>query len=166
MPIQVIVSENTSDGATVVLKGHGLAGARVGEETEIIIDGKDAGDGEPEVTLTGVKSDIKVKLNAVGPRLYKAVYTPRLPGKMAQECVQSCLTNTSATLSLGTYLLNVLWCSGSNQKQVKGCPLKISILPSCDSKRVLCTGDGLKGGTIGKEIKAFIDTRRAGPGKT
>lgn len=140
MPIQTVVSENTSDGATVVLKGHGLAGARVGEETEIIIDGKDAGDGEPEVTLTGVKSDIKVKLNCVGPRLYKAVYTPRLPG---------------------TYLLNVLW----NQKQVKGCPLKISILPSCDAKRVLCTGEGLKGGTIGKEIKAFIDTRRAGPGE-
>lgn len=80
MPIFCIVSENNSDGATVVLKGHGLAGARVGEETEIIIDGKDAGDGEPEVTLTGVKSDIKVKLTAIGPRLYKAIYTPRLPG--------------------------------------------------------------------------------------
>lgn len=166
MPIQAIVSENTSDGATVVLKGHGLAGARVGEETEIIIDGKDAGDGEPEVTLTGVKSDIKVKMNAVGPRLYKAVYTPRLAGKVFQQCIRChiYLINTFATLSVGTYLLNVLWCSGSNQKQVKGCPLKISILPSCDAKRVLCTGEGLKGGTIGKEIKAFIDTRRAGPG--
>ena len=90
MPIQTVVSENTSDGATVVLKGHGLAGARVGEETEIIIDGKDAGDGEPEVTLTGVKSDIKVKLNCVGPRLYKAVYTPRLPGE-SSGCSKLCL---------------------------------------------------------------------------
>ena len=81
MPIYANVSENNSDGATVVLKGHGLAGARVGEETEIIIDGKEAGDGEPEVTLTGVKSDIKVRLNHLGPRLYKAMYTPRLPGK-------------------------------------------------------------------------------------
>ena len=140
MPIVAMVSENSSDGATVVLRGQGLAGARVGEETEIIIDGKDAGDGEPEVTLNGVKSDIKVKMIAMGPRLYKALYIPRLPG---------------------TYLLNVHW----NQKQVKGCPMKISILPSCDAKRVICTGDGLKGGTIGKEIKAFIDTRRAGPGE-
>ncbi|KAH9416793.1 hypothetical protein DERP_011908 [Dermatophagoides pteronyssinus] len=140
MPIHAIVNENSMEGVTVVLRGHGLAGARVGEEAEIIIDGKDAGDGEPDVTLTGVKSDIKVKLIAIGPRLYKALYEPRIPG---------------------TYLLNVLW----NQKQVKGCPLKVPILPSCDSKRVICTGDGLKGGTIGKEIKAFIDTRRAGPGE-
>ena len=140
MPIHAIVNENSMEGVTVVLRGHGLAGARVGEEAEIVIDGKDAGDGEPDVTLTGVKSDIKVKLIAIGPRLYKALYEPRIPG---------------------TYLLNVLW----NQKQVKGCPLKVPILPSCDSKRVICTGDGLKGGTIGKEIKAFIDTRRAGPGE-
>ena len=61
----------------------------------------------------------------------------------------------------GTYLLNVIW----GQKQVKGCPLKVSILPSCDAKRVICSGDGLKGGSVGKEIKAFIDTRRAGPGE-
>lgn len=140
MPIHAVVNENSMEGVTVVLRGHGLAGARVGEEAEIVIDGKDAGDGEPDVSLTGVKSDIKVKLVAIGPRLYKAIYEPRIPG---------------------TYLLNVLW----NQKQVKGCPLKVPILPSCDAKRVICTGDGLKGGTIGKEIKAFIDTRRAGPGE-
>lgn len=83
MPILAHVAASgdvSSDGATVVLKGHGLAGARVGEETEILIDGKDAGDGEPEVALTGVKSDIKVKLIAIGPRLFKATYTPRLSG--------------------------------------------------------------------------------------
>ena len=80
MPIIATVCENNSEGATVVLKGHGLAGARVGEETEIVIDGKDAGDGEPEVTLTGVKSDFKVKLQALGPRLFEALYTPRLSG--------------------------------------------------------------------------------------
>lgn len=62
---------------------------------------------------------------------------------------------------LGMYLLNVLWA----HKQVKGCPLKVSILPRCDSSRVLCSGDGLKCGAVGKDIKAFIDTKRAGPGK-
>lgn len=48
---------------------------------------------------------------------------------------------------------------------MKGCPLKISILASCDSGRVICSGEGLRGGALGKEIKAFIDTRRAGPGE-
>lgn len=61
----------------------------------------------------------------------------------------------------GTYLLNVLWAG----KQVKGCPLKVSILPRCDASRVLCSGEGLRGGAIGKDIKAFIDTKRAGPGE-
>lgn len=30
---------------------------------------------------------------------------------------------------------------------------------------MLCTGDGLGIGTVGKDIRSFIDTRRAGPGK-
>ena len=128
-----------SECATVVLRGHGLAGARIGEETEFVIDGTDAGAGQPEVTLTGVKADIPVRVVPISSKVYKAIYTPSIQG---------------------TYLLNVIW----GQKQVKGCPLKVSILPSCDAKRVICSGDGLKGGTIGKEIKAFIDTRRAGPG--
>lgn len=81
MPIIVNVQDNNSEGATVVLKGHGLAGARVCEEAEIIIDGKDAGDGEPEVSLAGVKSNIKVKLTPIGPRLYKATYIPKISGK-------------------------------------------------------------------------------------
>lgn len=51
-------------------------------------------------------------------------------------------------------------------KQVKGCPLKVTIMPRCDSSRVICSGDGLKGGAVGKQIKAFIDTRRAGPGNS
>ncbi|CAG2105929.1 unnamed protein product [Medioppia subpectinata] len=141
-PIQAIVSEGsqTSECATVVLRGHGLAGARVGEESEFTIDGTDAGNGQPEVTLTGVKADIPVKVTQISAKVFKAVYMPSIQG---------------------TYLLNVIW----GQKQVKGCPLKVSILPSCDAKRVICSGDGLKNGSIGKEIKAFIDTRRAGPGE-
>lgn len=80
MPIKALVNENNEDNVTVVLRGHGLAGARVGEEAEIIIDGKDAGDGEPKVTLTGLKSNIKVKLIPIGPRLYKALYESKQPG--------------------------------------------------------------------------------------
>lgn len=49
-------------------------------------------------------------------------------------------------------------------RQVKGCPLKINITGVCDASKVLCTGDGLGVGTVGKDIRSFIDTRRAGPG--
>ena len=44
--------------------------------------------GIPEVTLTGMKNDIKVNLMHVGDCVYKATYTPSQPG---------------------AYLLNVMW---------------------------------------------------------
>ena len=34
-----------------------------------------------------------------------------------------------------------------------------------DANKVICTGDGLRVGTVGKDIRSFIDTRRAGPGE-
>lgn len=36
---------------------------------------------------------------------------------------------------------------------------------SADASQVVCSGDGLRMGTVGKEIRSFIDTRRAGPGE-
>ena len=48
---------------------------------------------------------------------------------------------------------------------MKGCPLKVSIRPRCDASRVLCSGEGLKGGGLGEKLKVFIDTKRAGPGE-
>jgi filamin len=44
--------------------------------------------GIPEVTLTGMKSDIKVTLHNLGDNVYRATYTPTSPG---------------------AYLLNVMW---------------------------------------------------------
>jgi filamin len=82
-----------------------------------------------------------VKLKNVGYNLYQAFYSPRTPG---------------------TYLLNVLW-SG---RQVKGCPLKVIAEDNRGTnKAVICSGDGLRMGTLGKDIKSFIDTRKAGPGE-
>ncbi|GBN87324.1 Filamin-A [Araneus ventricosus] len=128
------------DHTRVVLRGHGLTGAKVGEEAEFTIDGSEAGPGSPEVTLGGVKADIPVQIVPIGNNVYKVVYVPTVPG---------------------AYLLNVMW----SERQVKGCPLKVNICASCDSQKVACSGDGLRGGTVGKEIKAFIDTRKAGPGE-
>ena len=50
-------------------------------------------------------------------------------------------------------------------RQVKGCPLKVTVTSTCDPSKVVCSGEGLKWGIIGKEIKSFIDTRKSGPGK-
>jgi filamin len=33
-----------------------------------------------------------------------------------------------------------------------------------DASRVVCSGEGLRVGTVGKEIRSFLDTRSAGPG--
>ncbi|XP_054721310.1 filamin-A-like [Uloborus diversus] len=128
------------DHTRVVLRGHGLTGSKVGEEAEFVIDGSEAGPGSPEVSLAGVKADIPVQILSIGTNIYKVLYTPSVPG---------------------AYLLNVMW----SERQVKGCPLKITVTAACDSQKVACSGDGLRGGTVGKEIKAFIDTRKAGPGE-
>ena len=130
----------TGDHTRVTLRGHGLTSARSGEESEFIIDGSAAGPGSPDVTMTGTRSDINVSLLSEGGGIWKAVYTPTMTG---------------------VYLLNVMW----SDRQVRGCPLKVSVESVADASRVVCTGDGLRHGMVGQEIKSFIDTRRAGPGE-
>jgi filamin len=49
-------------------------------------------------------------------------------------------------------------------RQVKGCPLKVTVTAMCDATKVICSGEGLGVGTVGKHIRSFIDTRAAGPG--
>lgn len=77
-----VEGSHTNDCATVVLRGHGLAGARVGEEAEFTIDGTDAGPGQPEVTLTGVKADIVVTVAPCNgsSKIFKATYIPSVQG--------------------------------------------------------------------------------------
>lgn len=124
----------------VVLTGRGLAAAKCHQEAEFTIDGSQAGPGSPEVSITGMKTEVAVQLHPMGNSVYRATYTP-----------------TAA----GSYLLNVMW----SDRQVKGCPLKVQVAAVADATRVLCSGDGLRVGTVGKEIRSFIDTRRAGPGE-
>lgn len=123
-----------------MLTGRGLASAKCHQEAEFTIDGSQAGPGSPEVSLTGSKQDVKVTLENIGNSVYRASYVPTISG---------------------TYLLNVMWAD----RQVKGCPLKVNITASADASQVVCSGDGLRVGTVGKEIRSFIDTRRAGPGE-
>ncbi|XP_055347083.1 filamin-C-like isoform X2 [Paramacrobiotus metropolitanus] len=126
------------DAGRVRLRGRGLTEAKVREEAEFIIDGSEAGPGEPEVHISGIKADIPVTLQHLGSSVYKATYT-------AQHS--------------GSYVLNVKW-SGDT---VKGCPYKLTVASAGDASKVVVSGD-IKSGMIGKDIKSMIDTRRAGPG--
>jgi len=128
------------DCPIVALRGHGLVDAKCGEKADFTIDGTAAGPGKPEVRFNSLNDEIRVRLDQIDDRLYKATYVAQVAG---------------------IYSLNVLW----DGKQVAGCPISVNVLGDCDPSKVLCTGDGLKGGILGEEIKCFIDTRRAGPGE-
>lgn len=134
------IKADSIDCPVVALRGHGLVDAKCGEKAEFTIDGSKAGPGRPEVKLTSSNEEIKVRIDQLEDKLYKASY-------VAQQA--------------GVYSLNVLW----DGKQVAGCPVSVNVTGNCDPSKVLCTGDGLKGGILGQEIKCFIDTRRAGPGE-
>lgn len=133
--------KHQTDCPIVALRGHGLVDAKCGESAEFIIDGTEAGPGRPEVRFAGtMDEDIKVGLEQLEEKIFKASY-------VAQKA--------------GVYSLNVLW----DGKQVAGCPVSVNIQGVSDPTKVLCTGDGLKGGILGQEIKCFVDTRRAGQGE-
>ena len=52
-----------------------------------------------------------------------------------------------------------------SDRQVRGSPYKVTVTDQCDASKVVCSGEGLTQGIVGKEIKSIIDTRRAGPGR-
>lgn len=122
------------------LSGDGLHSAIVKERAEFVIDGREAGPGEPEATLSGIRNDVPVKL------------TPLERGVWAAHYVAD---------TKGSYLLNVLW-SG---ERVPDCPLKVSATERDSGASKVIVQDGrLKNGVVGEEMKAFIDTRNAGKG--
>ncbi|KAG6458999.1 hypothetical protein O3G_MSEX011155 [Manduca sexta] len=128
----------------VTLAGRGLAHAAPHAPAVFTIDGSAAGPGAPEASLTSSDGDnIPVALVAAGPGLWRATYTPR---------------------RAGDHQLRVLWAG----RLVKGCPLTVVVSAgseSGDASRVVCSGAGLSGGVVGREIRSWIDTRRAGPGE-
>lgn len=129
-------------GAQVVLNGKGLSQAQCGEPSVFTIDGSKATSGNPEVTLHAVDTNvpIPVMLSLTGDKIWRATYTINTPGN---------------------YLLSVLWAG----RPVKGCPLMVEAKGGADASKVLCSGEGLRQGVVGREIRSWIDTRRAGPGE-
>ncbi|XP_028967084.1 filamin-C [Galendromus occidentalis] len=129
------------DLSKVVVKGAGLLSARVGEKAEFVIDASLLGrEGVPRAVLQGPSAEIRVHIQPMANHVYRACFTP---------------THT------GSYQLNVYW----GDDLLPSCPHQVTVGAICDSSRVICSGDGLLGGVVGKEIKAFIDTRKGGPGE-
>lgn len=58
-------------------------------------------------------------------------------------------------------MLYIAW----SDRQVSGSPYKVTVQPSSDASKVICSAEGLNTGMIGRDIKATLDVRRAGPGK-
>ncbi|PAA77156.1 hypothetical protein BOX15_Mlig033128g3 [Macrostomum lignano] len=82
---------------------------------------------------------VEVQCRSIGDDKYKCTYTPHKPG---------------------AYLLHINWVD----RPLRGSPFTVQVLGQSEANRIVCSGEGLRQGVIGQEIKATIDTRRAGPG--
>jgi len=148
----------------VLLKGRGLTSAKCGEEVSFTIDGSQAGNGTPKVQLFSPTSELNVMLQHLG----KKKKTNEAANRNERD-FKYFLYKTGDSVYRASYipltpdplLMTVSW----NGRQLKGCPLQINVTSAADASRVICSGDGLKHGVVGQEIRSFIDTRRAGPGK-
>ncbi|CAF3716192.1 unnamed protein product [Rotaria sordida] len=150
MPIRAIAnstSTNLGEHLKVEVRGHGSYEAKVNEEAEFTIDASKTSaqsTSMPIVRLTGVQADVEVRIRQIENNIFLCSYVPTAPG---------------------AYLLSVTWA----ERQVRGSPFKVNVLPNTNvghsASRVICSGEGLRMGILGKEIKCIIDTRGAGPGE-
>lgn len=145
-PIKAFVtSQQAAD--KVSLTGRGLSSAQLGETAHFTIDASQVVPiaGRPEVVL-----------------IYQDGFT--IPVSLSQPRVEEPIWLASYTppkTSQGSLSLTVKW----GGKLIKGCPFSIALGSSVDSSKVKCSGEGLRHGIVGQQIKSWIDTRRAGPGE-
>ncbi|XP_052216594.1 filamin-A-like isoform X3 [Dreissena polymorpha] len=126
--------------AHVNVVGEGAQLARATVPAEFIVDGKKAGPGIPRVRMTGVKTDVDVEMRAMKYDRYKCKYAAPYPGG---------------------YLLHVEW-SGFH---VPGSPFKVTVTNKGHGDKVKVEGQGLKGGFVGQQLRAVVDTTAAGNGE-
>ncbi|KAL8600676.1 hypothetical protein ACOMHN_006742 [Nucella lapillus] len=139
-PFQGYATGGVLDPTKVILTGRGLKEAIVQEEAEFIIDASHAGHGDPEVQLTGVRAEVSVFVTPLGGGKFRCTYIPVVPG---------------------AYLLHISW----NGRQLRGSPYKVNIMGAFYPNKVVVSGEGLKGGLLGRDFDIRIDTRKAGPGE-
>nr|KAG5688121.1 hypothetical protein BaRGS_007580 [Batillaria attramentaria] len=138
-PFQGYATSGVADPSKVILTGRGLKEAIVREEAEFMIDASQAGQGEPEVQLTGVRAEVNVFVTPLGGGKFRCTYIPVVPG---------------------AYLLHITW----NGRQLRGSPYKVNVIGAFYPNKVMVSGEGLKGGLLGRDLEVRIDTRKAGPG--
>lgn len=126
--------------ARVIVSGEGATTARATVPVEFIVDGKKAGPGIPRVRLIGVRENVDIEMRAMKYDRYKCRYTARYPGG---------------------YLLHVYW----SDLEIPGSPFKVTITTKGHIDKVTVTGQGLKGGYVGQELRAVVDTTDAGNGE-
>ncbi|VDK81997.1 unnamed protein product [Litomosoides sigmodontis] len=132
-----------TDYLRVALRGEGLTRATNNEQAEFIIDGSDVSKdgGQVSCSLFGQKADIPVRLAHLGNNVYKAAYTPLIPG---------------------IYELQVLW----DGHHVRGSPFRVEVdFHSSAADAIVIDANTLKMGIVNEDVKTIIDTRKAGPGQ-
>ncbi|GFN79028.1 filamin-a [Plakobranchus ocellatus] len=127
------------DATMVVISGKGAETARATLTTDFMIDGRRAGPGVPKVQLQGVHTDVTVELEPLQYDRYRCLYTAPHPG---------------------AFLLYVYW----SDALVHGCPIKVTVTPRGDPRKVKVKGSALGGGVAGQEWTLLVDTAQAGPG--
>lgn len=140
-----VTSQQAAD--KVSLTGRGLSSAQLGEAAHFTIDATQVVPvgGRPEVMLTyqdGFSIPVTMNQPRVEEPVWLASYTP-------------------PKTSQGPLSLQVRW----GGRLIKGCPFTIAIGSSVDASKVKCSGEGLRHGVVGQQIKSWLDTRRAGPGE-
>ncbi|XP_062580675.1 filamin-A-like [Saccostrea cucullata] len=128
------------DHTKVVIEGKGRETARALVPAEFLINGRQAGPGTPRALLKGVKRDVDVDIKPMKYDRYKCTYIAPNPG---------------------AYVLFVYW----SEQLVPGCPFKITVSSKGASDKVKVTGQGLRGGYVGQELRLDIDTTEAGFGE-
>ncbi|XP_022709435.1 filamin-A-like isoform X1 [Varroa jacobsoni] len=126
----------------VVARGDGLLVSRVGEMAEFFVDASACSEGQLRAMLISDKGEYPVEVVHTGSptNTFRCQYRAPHPG---------------------AYELTVLF----DEKHVPGSPFRVRAGPVCDAQRVVCSGEGLTGGIVGKPMKAFLDTRAGGPGE-
>lgn len=112
-------------------------GIKAGQKAPFTIDGRGAGDGEPDVFVEGPQGEEKVDIKDNGDGTYSCIYFPA---------------------KYGNYIVNVTWSS----VQVPNSPFHVKVATAVDASKIKAYGPGLEKGTAGKPCEFTVETKGAG----
>ena len=98
-------------------------GIKAGQKAPFTIDGRGAGDGEPDVFVEGPQGEEKVDIKDNGDGTYSCIYFPA---------------------KYGNYIVNVTWSS----VQVPNSPFHVKVATAVDASKIKAYGPGLEKGKL------------------